>query len=143
MHQRYMLIFKIDAANLIHRIHARRQDYIEAFSLKRDRNIFTEVFRSRYAEASAYDLSHCSQEVITTLDQFYSSVDELHWYLKHTQDMPTTIEDEVMRKVSRLKRLHQTLDLHLEAELTGVDIEALSQNIVLEEVEEEPGTLDF
>ena len=102
LHQRYMLLFKIDAKNLFHRIKERQHEYIEIFSLKRSRSIFKDVFDNRYAKASAFDLSHCPQEVIEALDQFYTKVDELYWYLKHTQDMPNTIEDEVSRKVTRL-----------------------------------------
>ena len=119
IHQRYMLLFRIDAKNLYHRIKNRQHEYIEIFSLKRSRSVFKDIFENRYAKASAFDLSHCAQEVLEAMDQFYSSADELYWYLKYTQDMPNTIEDEVSRKVARLGRLHDQLLLFIDAELFG------------------------
>lgn len=127
LHQRYMLLFKIDAKNLYSRIKDRQHEYIEIFSLKRSRAIFRDVFDNRYAKASAFDLSHCSQEVIEALDQFYTRADELYWYLKHTQDMPNTIEDEVSRKVTRLGKLFDQLSLYIDAELSGADLEEVSE----------------
>ena len=119
LHQRYMLLFKIDAKNLYARIKDRQHEYIEIFSLKRSRAVFKDVFDNRYAKASAFDLSHCSQEVLEAMDQFYTRADELYWYLKHTQDMPNTIEDEVSRKVTRLGKLFDQLCLFIDAELSG------------------------
>lgn len=119
IHQRYMLLFKIDAYNLFRRIKERQQEYIEIFSLKRTRAVFRDIFENRYFKASAFDLSHCAQEVIEALDQFYTAVDQLYWYLKHTQDMPKTIEDEVARKVTRLEKFYHQLSLFVDAELSG------------------------
>ncbi|MEX0798820.1 MAG: hypothetical protein WEB87_04600 [Bacteriovoracaceae bacterium] len=119
IHQRYMLLFKIDAKNLFQRVSQRQHEYIEIFSLKRNRSVFKDIFENRYAKASAFDLSHCAQEVLEAMDQFYTAADELYWYLKHTQDMPNTIEDEVSRKVARLGKLYQQLSLYIDAELSG------------------------
>lgn len=119
IHQRYMLLFKIDAKNLFDRVKKRQHEYIEIFSLKRSRAVFKDIFENRYSKASAFDLSHCAQEVIEAMDQFYTYADDLYWYLKHTQDMPNTIEDEVSRRVARLGRLFDQLSLYIDAELTG------------------------
>lgn len=119
LEQRYLLLFKIDAQNLFERIYERRHDYIEAFSLKRNRGIFKDVFENRYQKASINDLSHCPTEVIEALNQFYKNADNLFWYLKHTQDMPNTIEDEVQRKVNKLRRDFDMLCLYVDAELSG------------------------
>lgn len=117
--QRYMLLFKIDAKNLFYRIKERQSEYITIFSLKRSRSIFKDIFSSRYEKASSFDLSHCSQDVIIALDQFYCAVDDLYWYLKYTQDMPKMIEDEVLRKVGKLSKLYENLTLYIDAELSG------------------------
>lgn len=119
INQRYMLLFKLDAKNLYERVKERQREYIEIFSLKRSRSVFKDIFENRYAKASAFDLSHCAQEVIEAMDQFYTAVDRLYWYLKYTQDMPTTVEDEVSRKVARLGRLYEQLALFIDAELSG------------------------
>ncbi|MCO4754255.1 MAG: hypothetical protein KC478_07220 [Bacteriovoracaceae bacterium] len=123
INQRYMLLFKIDAKNLYNRISNRQNEYIEIFSLKRSRSVFKDIFENRYAKASAFDLSHCPAEVMEALDQFYTRADELYWYLKYTQDMPNTIEDEVSRKVARLGKLYEQLCLYVDAELSGVELD--------------------
>lgn len=117
--QRYLLLFKLDAQSLYMRIRERREDYIHVFSAKRDRHIFSEVFENRYQKANIEDLSHCSIEVIESLNNFYQQVDKLFWYLKHTQDMPNMIEDEIDRHLILLKRSYETLQLYIDAELAG------------------------
>lgn len=114
-----MLLFKIDATNLYERVRSRQREYIEIFSLKRSRAVFKDIFENRYAKASAFDLAHCPQEVIEVLDVFYTAADDLYWYLKHTQDMPNTIEDVVSRKIARLGKLYEQLALFVDAELSG------------------------
>lgn len=116
---RYNLLFKLDAYNLFQRINERQSDYIDAFSLKRNRAVFKDIFDNRYKKASIHDLSHCSAEVIEALNSFYNLADEMYWYLKHTQDMPNMIQDEVARFASKLKTQYETLALYVDAELTG------------------------
>jgi hypothetical protein len=116
---RYILLFKLDAQNLFNRIVVRQHDYIEAFSLKRNRAVFRDVFDNRYSKASIHDLSHCSPEVIEALNSYYQLADEIYWYLKHTQDMPNMIEDEVQRMVNRLKKQFELVTLYIDAELSG------------------------
>jgi hypothetical protein len=119
MEQRYLLLFKLDAKNLFDRIYSRRHEYVEVFSLKRNRAVFRDVFQCRYHSATVYDLSHCPVEVIETLNQFYTEADEIYWYLKHTEDMPNTIEDEITRKVAALKKHYDMLALYVDAVLSG------------------------
>lgn len=135
--QRYMLLFKIDAKNLFNRIKERQKEYINIFSLKRSRSIFKDIFSSRFDRTTNFDLSHCSQDVIVAMDQFYTSVDNLYWYLKYTQDMPKMIEDEVYRRVNRIERLYETLELYVNAELSGETNESVEQedNTPLEEID--------
>ncbi len=118
---RYILLFKLDAHNLYQRVFARKEDYIEAFSLKRNRAVFKDVFDNRYKKASIKDLSYCTAEVIEALDSFYNLADEMYWYLKHTQDMPNMIQDEITRYCNKLKLQYETLALFVDAELTGAE----------------------
>ncbi|MCT4643234.1 MAG: hypothetical protein N4A33_13165 [Bacteriovoracaceae bacterium] len=127
LEQRYILIFKIDAMNLYNRISMRKEEYIEAFSLKRNRAVFKEVFENRYQKADAKDLSHCPMEVIEVLNEFYTHIDDLYWYLKTTQDMPNTIEDEVSRKVTKIGKLYETVALFIDAYLSGKNISEFEQ----------------
>ena len=117
--EKYLILVKIDASNLFQRIETRSKDYMDDFSLKRDRSIFREVFSSRYPKMTISELGYLPIEVIELADSFYSAVDALLWYLSHTQDMPNTIEDEILRKSSSLKKVLGNLTLYIDAELTG------------------------
>lgn len=128
LNQRYLLLFKIDAKNLFERIKFRRKEYVEVFALKRTRRHFKEVFFSRYNSATIFDLSHCPFEVIEALNSFHQQVSELFWYLSHTEDMPNTIQDEILRKCNRLERSYETLSLYIDAELSGENASSVEQD---------------
>lgn len=117
--EKYLILLKIDAKNLFDRITKRRDEYMDDFSLKRDRAIFREVFYSRYSLMTMSELSHLSIEIIELANSFYLNVDELLWYLSHTQDMPNTIEDEILRSCSLLHKVLSNLTLYIDAELSG------------------------
>jgi hypothetical protein len=115
--QRVLVLLKIDAINLFTRIRDRKSEYLEIFALRRTRDHFPRIFRNRYEDTSIMDLSHCSSELITTLDQYYSLAEETSWYLFATQDMPNTVEDFIDRKIRRMEKLLATLNLYLDSEL--------------------------
>ncbi len=115
--QRVLVLLKIDANNLFSRIRDRKTEYLEIFALRRTRDHFPRIFRNRYEDTSIMDLSYCSSELITTLDQYYSLAEETNWYLFATQDMPNTVEDFIDRKIRRMEKLLATLNLYLDAEL--------------------------
>lgn len=120
---KYLILLKIDSKNLFERIVGRRDEYMDDFSLKRDRQIFKEVFYSRYSLMTMSELAHLSTEIIELANTFYLGVDELLWYLSHTQDMPNTIEDEILRGCSHLQKVHTNLILYIDAELGGPEKE--------------------
>lgn len=123
--RRYLLLFKLDAQNLYMRLRGRKEEYVTIFALKRSREHFEKVFFTKYTTATFDDLAHCSEDTIFALDAFYSEVEEIRWYLDHTQDMPATIEDELTRKFNKLDDLYSTLTLYIDAEL-GIKSEPIT-----------------
>ena len=115
--QRILTLIKFDATHLLERIRDRKTQYVEVFALRRTREHFPQIFKSRYDEATIRDLSHCSTETISVLDQFYTVVDELKWYLFVTEDMPNTVDDFVSRKIIKLNKLHEMMMLYIDADL--------------------------
>jgi hypothetical protein len=115
--QRILMLLKIDARNVFHRIKSRKSEYLEIFALRRTREHFPMIFNNRYTGISIMELSHCSTDLITGLDQFYTLVEEMSWYLFYTEDMPNTVEDYIDRKIARMARVLGTLELYLDAEL--------------------------
>lgn len=122
MTQRYLTLIKIDSLNLMNRIVERQSEYLNDFSLKRDREIFKDVFTNRYSMTTMSDLAHIPLEIIELANDFYQHVDELKWYLMHTQDMPNTIEEEIQRKTAVLKKKHENLLIYINVELSGEDV---------------------
>ncbi len=130
--QRVLLLLKLDANNLFNRIKDRKSEYLEIFALRRTREHFPMIFTNRYEDTTIAELSHCSTDLITILDQFYTHVEEINWYLFHTEDMPNTVEDYIDRKIKRMEKLIGTLNLFLDAEL-GIDQEDSSSAITFSE----------
>lgn len=125
--RRYLLLFKLDVQNLFNRLWGRKHEYITLFALKRSREHYETIFKSRYESATFDDLAYCDEETITALDQFYSYVEEIKWYLDHTQDMPNTIEDELTRMFHRLEDTYRMVMLYIDAEL-GVKSDAMAMD---------------
>lgn len=121
--QKYLILVKLDATSLLDRIKNRKNIYLETFSLKRDRRIFDIIFKNRYQKTTMFDLSHIPVEIIELSEDFYSSADELYWYLMNTQDMPNTIEDELIRHIHKLSVKYDVLCSYINAELSGTPLD--------------------
>jgi hypothetical protein len=115
--QRVLLLLKVDANNLFNRIKDRKSEYLEIFALRRTRAHFPKIFNNRYETTSIMDLSHCGAELITLLDQYYSQAEEMNWYLFATEDMPGTVEAYIDRKIKKMGKLLDTLNVFFIAEL--------------------------
>ena len=139
--QRVLVLLKIDANNLFKRIKERKSEYLEIFALRRTREHFPMIFKNRYEGTSIMDLSHCSTDLITTLDQYYTLVEEMSWYLFQTEDMPNTVEDYIDRKIRRMEKLLSTLNLFLDAEL-GIESEQAQQESEVRFIDQEPDFSD-
>lgn len=112
-----LMLLKLDALRLFERIKFRAPEYMYEFSLKRSRDHFPEIFKCRYDTVTFEELMLCGQEVIAGLDQFYTKVDEMRWYLNHTQDMPNRVEDKLHSHIRELEKHFQTLNLYIDAEM--------------------------
>lgn len=119
-YQTVLSLLKLDAKNLFNRIKYRKIEYITILAVKRSRAHFQDIFYSRYNDLSIEHLLGCSPDIIEALDQYYNTVEELKWYLNHTEDMTNTVEDKVHRFELALEKAYQTLSLYIDAEL-GVD----------------------
>jgi hypothetical protein len=117
--ERIILLLKIDANNLFRRITERKSEYLEIFSLRRTRSHFPMIFRNRFETTTVTELSHCGPELILLLNEFYTLADEMNWYLYETQDLPNTVENFILRKIARMEKVLQSLNLFLDAEMGG------------------------
>jgi hypothetical protein len=115
--ERLLMLLKLDAQRLFERVKYRAPEYISEFSLKRTRDHFPAIFKNRYDETQIRELMICGPEVIVGLDQFYSKIDEMRWYVNHTQDMPSKVEDRAYFYIRELETFFETLSLYIDVEL--------------------------
>ncbi len=120
--QRLLTLIKLDAKRLYERIRYRAPEYLFIFSSKRTREHFKDVFKNRYKDVPIEDLKNVGQEVIIALDEFYSLVDDIHWYVNSTEDMPGTVDDKVNKWIVKLTPIYQKLCLYIDADL-GIESE--------------------
>ncbi len=134
--QRYLTLLRLDAKNVFNRIRDRKNEYLEIFALRRTREHFPMIFNNRYEKTTISDLAHCSTDLIELLDQFFTMVDDIKWYLFKTEDMPNTVEDYIERRIIRLQKILNNLNLYIDAEL-GVVTEQQSGTTFGESIESE------
>lgn len=135
---RVLLLLQLDAQRLFERIKYREVEYMRIFSYRRTREHFKEIFKSRWDETSIEYLALCSEDVINSLDQFYTKVDELRWYLMNTEDMPATVSDNVNHYVHEIGERFELLQLYINAELGVVKEQKQKQVETKTSVSDEP-----
>jgi hypothetical protein len=112
-----LVALKIDANRLFERLKYRQIEYLGVFALKRSREHFKEVFKSRYDQLLVSDLKLIDSEVLIEADRFYSEVDKLKWYLYHTEEMPGFVENKVDKALKILEPSLESLNLYINAQL--------------------------
>ncbi len=98
-----------DIELLYQRICTWKPVYLEALSLKRKRENFHLIFRSFYSSLRFDSLQLLDLDFYKTVDQFYEQVQELHWYLTYTEDLPISVDDHVTRVIKKLDELYQEI----------------------------------
>jgi len=111
-----LLLLQLDAKNVYQRVVEWFPTYMAVFAAQRTRQHFGEVFFHRYHSIGIDDLKIFSEEVIIALDQFYQTIDEMGRYLKTTEDMPVSAQDQCQKYIAKLKTIYPMLELYLNAE---------------------------
>ncbi|EQC44740.1 hypothetical protein [Bacteriovorax sp. Seq25_V] len=135
---RMLVILRNDSKRLFERIKHREKEYLTILSLKRSREHFKDIFKCLYDTITIEQLRLLSEEVLIALDNFYTKVEKLKWYLNHSEDMPATMRDNVSLQVRDIETKYEMLSLYLNAEMGDEDEEEsivvpLAENIEIEE----------
>lgn len=112
-----LTLLKIDANRLYERLKYREVEYLGVFALKRTREHFKEIFKSRYDQILVSELKHIDSEVLIEADKFYNEIDQLKWYLYNTEEMPGAVENRVYKALKTLESSIETLNLYITAQL--------------------------
>ena len=110
--QKVLILLKLDSQHLFDRIKNRMNEYLRTFEVKRTRVHFKDIFRNRYNEIQVDDLKECSSEVIVALDKYYSRVDDMSWYLNHTEDLPNLVRDNLHVGIRDLEKSLSIFFIH-------------------------------
>ena len=99
----------LDAANLMARLLSRHEPMVSLFSRLRDRNPMMQTVNSWFLSVDFKELAALEPFEQNAVNQFYSLVGELRWYLQYTEDMPALVRQKVANFVRRMSEAHVKL----------------------------------
>lgn len=111
-----LYLIKIDAELLMKKIIDRREEYLMILSLKRTRDHFSDIFYTKFHGLSLGELKDYSQKFNTALFDFHEQANELKWYLMHSEDQPSAMNNTVSLLLKKLNKSYGTLNFHLSSE---------------------------
>jgi len=112
-----LLMLKLNANRVFQRIELRMPEYLDDFAMKRTRQHFPEVFAHKFDGVQLETLAKAEAETIVAMESYFGKVDDLKWYMDHTEEMPNLVQDRLHRNIKEISRLLETLNLYLDAEL--------------------------
>lgn len=102
-------LIALDAANVIARLEARKDELIPLFSKLRDREPLLGTLRSWFPSAAFRDLSVLDARQQTAVSTFYEQLDQLRWYFQYTVDMPGAAQQVFVQNHRRLVHAYAAL----------------------------------
>jgi hypothetical protein len=95
-------LIALDATGVHRRLMDRREEMIEIFGRQRDRDALLLPLRSVFTTMRFGDMAILSIEDQRAVHGYYESLDDMHWYLKYTVDMPGTLEQRLQHFLREL-----------------------------------------
>ncbi len=96
-----------DAANIMRRLDARRDEMFALFSRLRSREPMLATIATRFTSATFHDLVHLPVGEQAVVNHFYEMLDDLRWYFTYTEDMPSTAHQTFGLMHRRLEEAHR------------------------------------
>lgn len=95
-------LIALDATAVQRRLLDRREEMVEVFSRQRDRDALLLPIRSVFQTMRFGDLALLPIADQRAVHGFHEALDDLHWYLRYTVDMPGTLEQRLQHFLRRL-----------------------------------------
>lgn len=102
-------LLAMDAAGIMRRLEARRDEMFALYSRLRSREPLLGTLSSRYASGAFEQLIYLSEQEQAVVDFFYERLDELRWYFTYTEDMPGTAQQIFTKLHKRLEEAYRVL----------------------------------
>lgn len=102
-------LIALDAALIMRRLGARRDEMFTLFSRLRSREPMLSTIATRFTSATFHDLVHLPEREQAVVHGFYERLDEMRWYFTYTEDMPSTVQQTFTALHRRLEEAYRLL----------------------------------
>jgi hypothetical protein len=102
-------LLALDATGVMRRLADRREEMVTIFSQQRDRGALLAPLRSTFDTLRFSDLAILNTQDQRVVHDFHEALDDLHWYLQYTVDMPGTLELKLQHYLRGLATAFQKL----------------------------------
>ncbi|MBN1205878.1 MAG: hypothetical protein JXB05_13255 [Myxococcaceae bacterium] len=102
-------LIALDAALIMRRLEARRDEMFTLFSRLRSREPMLSTIATRFTSATFHDLVHLPEREQAVVHGFHERLDELRWYFTYTEDMPSTVQQTFGALHRRLDEAYRQL----------------------------------
>ncbi|WP_224248317.1 hypothetical protein [Hyalangium gracile] len=102
-------LIALDAALIMRRLEARRDEMFTLFSRLRSREPMLSTITTRFTSATFHDLVHLPEREQAVVHAFYERLDEMRWYFTYTEDMPSTVQQTFTALHRRLEEAYRHL----------------------------------
>jgi len=112
-------LIALDAALIMRRLGARRDEMFTLFSRLRSREPMLSTIATRFTSATFHDLVHLPEKEQAVVHGFYERLDEMRWYFTYTEDMPSTVQQTFTALHRRLEEAYRLLVVALGPPVQG------------------------
>ena len=116
-----ILLIQQDLQELVKRLNSRMEDALRMFAQKRTREHFEQIFFNRYKDFSQAILSELDSDVYPKVVSIYEEIDEMYWYLKSTEDMPSLVRTKVDAYLKNMNKNYAEVLDHLISDDLGLE----------------------
>lgn len=102
-------LIALDAALIMRRLAARRDEMFILFSRLRSREPMLTTITTRWNSATFHDLVHLPESEQAVVHGFHERLDEMRWYFTYTEDMPSTVQQTFIALYRRLEEAYRVL----------------------------------
>jgi hypothetical protein len=102
-------LIALDAALIMRRLEARREEMFALFSRLRSREPMLTTLSTRFTSATFHDLVHLPESEQAVVHGFHERLEEMRWYFTYTEDMPGTVQQTFSVLYRRLEEAYRQL----------------------------------
>ena len=103
-------LLSLDADAVMKRLASKQDEAVGLFSRLRTREGMVELCKSNFGTITFSELVRLEPTEQAAVEAFHHTLNELRWYVRYTEDMPSTVKSTVALYVGKLVGLHRLLN---------------------------------